>query len=1171
MQSLMQFWRGFEQLSLHEIMHPPRWPGLAGQHFCLASVLNFLIRQSQVGPAVEHVTPHETHDEDMPDIMHEEPTPWIELQPSPHMPLPVVQDSECAVIFMHESSAPVKFVVSDICSVREIIQAQVKLQGHFNVTQVFDADGSEVPLNHVISSGQLICIRCSSDIVQADTGATPTDSQAIAEYEAGLVYRPPDPTAIDEVSMHETDVPAVSPTLVWSQPAVQHDVIRAMRQYDGGETVSRHLPGLSDSLLSASPLLSLKSEQFQLLQIPVVMNMQHLWALRQQLLRVSDRALILANQQGLWADDEFRYHLHLLVDAHEQFQKKHASAKVVTCTVLDPLLITGWTHHGHEGCSEWGKTHPEVKANGCPVITCCLLDGHWLPLIMTPVNGVLHVNTWDAQSHDHARMNHTIDAVGKALGFEQVLVMRQHRLFLSSDMCGAMAMAFLNHALLNVMLPTCPAEVLIIHERLRTLFADAVQNSPHTHRPWIWGAGDEVPAAASSHVAELVAPAVEGHTIDPSMVSFSHQCMPLQERLSLLESKGPLMADDEVRFHMVSFMKEFEHAPPRPDPTPGFVMMGPLLLETWNSVGKGMCDAWCRQNAELVRLGHKIVAVFFVQEHWFPIWFIHQRDTLIAHRIADSKISTDTVLPLIVALKEGLGFQAIVDHVLPDALPEHALCGAAALTFIRHLVTGQAWPKDLNELRNAQATLRASFVDAIHRNACCRCPVAWGAGPFGQVIQALSEELLKHGVPKDKVETRSQQAIKAIGSENVANALKSKNVWRSLKAVGSNVRFQFILPDELEAAAQANKSAPVGRKQKAAPLRTKPSMPEVIDPTKLALMDGTFRSAGEPVSQIAVQQLGPLARGVALISLEEALPYINAGKAVSSEPLALAIIAPAGTDVKSCLPHSKVMIPCMCVANREPLLVEATLLQLGRGLIEKHVASSAIALDQLDAATLKMMVYHDEFAGQWEDFISSPIKHLVHLFPLLRRCPTPDCKCEHWHNPDQLPVKDPIMDVWRRQFLSASFKTVAATKAVIFSVCVRVPADLVRLLLPQSGVSGVYMEPRTPDGREILDTYSVVWTPKMPQSAMTHLKQTNPAIVGFARLGDRKGFRVVATHAQEMHELVRPEPSFLPSGPKSQFVAGPFPLGVRSASFGQSDEANWVECEGSSASSTSAR
>ena len=256
------------------------------------------------------------------------------------------------------------------------------------------------------------------------------------------------------------------------------------------------------------------------------------------------------------------------------------------------------------------------------------------------------------------------------------------------------------------------------------------------------------------------------------------------------------------------------------------------------------------------------------------------------------------------------------------------------------------------------------------------------------------------------------------------------------------------------------------------------------------------------------------------------------------------------------------MIPCMCVANSEPLLVEATLVQLGQGFIEKHVASAAVELDNLDVVSLKMMVYRDEFSGQWEDFVSAPIKHLVLLLPILRKCMTENCQCDSWHNHEKLAVKDPIMDVWRRQFLSGAFKPTKSEKAEIFSVCLRVPAVLLKLILPLSGQSGVYIEPRTPDGKEILPEYAVIWTPRMNASEMAHLRQTNPAIIGFARIGERKGFRVLAAQAKSMHELVRPETAFLPSGAKKSPCCRAFSLGLRSPSDRKGDEAGWMAGEG---------
>ena len=91
------------------------------------------------------------------------------------------------------------------------------------------------------------------------------------------------------------------------------------------------------------------------------------------------------------------------------------------------------------------------------------------------------------------------------------------------------------------------------------------------------------------------------------------------------------------------------------------------------------------------------------------------------------------------------------------------------------------------------------------------------------------------------------------------------------------------------------------------------------------------------------------------MSADDAVPYLRAGKPVSSEPLALAVFGKHGEDITTALPHTKVMVPCMCLANREPILTEAWIVQLGQGLVEQHVASTAIALDQLDVVTVKAM------------------------------------------------------------------------------------------------------------------------------------------------------------------------------------------------------------------------
>ena len=149
--------------------------------------------------------------------------------------------------------------------------------------------------------------------------------------------------------------------------------------------------------------------------------------------------------------------------------------------------------------------------------------------------------------------------------------------------------------------------------------------------------------------------------------------------------------------------------------------------------------------------------------------------------------------------------------------------------------------------------MKAAFVQALFEGKCCICPVAWGAGSNAGLVKSLASELAKHGVPEGLSEKRAQQAIHAIGADPVQQALSSKNVWRSLKAVGNNVKFQFLLPDELAAVVSNNKSLPVGKRLKIPAPAARPSLPEVVDPVKLALPEGVFHADGQSVPQISVK------------------------------------------------------------------------------------------------------------------------------------------------------------------------------------------------------------------------------------------------------------------------------------------------------------------------------
>ena len=1106
--SLVQFWKSQANLSLHELLHPQRWPDLALPVVSIASILDLIIRQQQSSSMV--VPFHPPGDVAMTAIDDEdqecEPTPWVEKHENSGIDMPPPNAEFCTVLFMHEKGAPIRLLVSNDCTFQQLVNAHEKLVGPFQIQEVCDQHGMILPHSLVLQAGQVLCIRCTefqhppvvsrvADVLSVESSLCPLSDRTAHDMSVCGEVSLSNP-AEDARKAHVGDPKqVVSPTVPWTcLPAedVSHAIVREQHG-PAAESVSVDFCKISahESWISAAPLLGLQNEQFLSLKVPSVVVNQHLVALKKQVISIEDRLKILQNQGNLWTDDEFCHQIELLLQLCHARTFADPKAPAAKYMMIDPLIFTGWATHGSTWCHAWARDHAEVKTEGLIILTACMLDKHWIPAVLTPNGDVLHLCTWDAPAHSHDRLNAMVEVLAQRLGFNSVAVLRQHRMFLSSDKCGALAMAFLHHTVFDSMLPTTVDEADMVHARLRAVYVQFLMNSPAAHRPWIWGAGDEEdapfmnePGCSSSSnpvAATNVALATGGF----------HSCIPKEDRLELLRAKGQMWGDDEVRFHLNHMIAHPNNVSHNTYATiPGFVMMDPLLLSTWDSIGPTLCETWCRRNTDVAKKGVHVVAIFLANEHWFPVWMVPHGRTLVAHVIQDPFVDHQILLPLLAVMKESLEFEETVLHTIPCPLPQHELCGAAAVAFLGHVMVGADLPQTLSDLKDYHANMKAGFVNALFDGTCCICPVAWGSGSSG-LQKLLAEELVKHGVPEAASLQRAQQAIQVIGGEQVQQALQSKNVWRALKVVGNNAKFQFLLPDELANLVASNKSVPVGKRLKMQGIKTRPSFPEAMDPSKLTLPEGIFQAQGKPVLQIAPKQLGPLAHGIALLTLDEAMPYLKAGKQVSQEPLAIAVFLPPGGEIDTVLPHTKVLTPCVCIANNEPLLAEATVVQLGSGFVEKLVVPTTIALDQMEVVTIKVLVYKDECPIPWDEFTSAPIKHLVRVFPVLTRCHVDECSCDAWHNKEKLPLKDPILDVWRRQFLKAGFKQAPAGKSDMFSVCLRVPKEIMPALLAQSGTSGAYTEPRTPDGKEVLPEYVVVWAPRMSQSELSHLMRTN--------------------------------------------------------------------------------
>ena len=630
----------------------------------------------------------------------------------------------------------------------------------------------------------------------------------------------------------------------------------------------------------------------------------------------------------------------------------------------------------------------------------------------------------------------------------------------------------------------------------------------------------------------------------------------VQERRSLLQLQGSLMADDELRHHLNAIISERNRMVNANFPQVA-VPIDPLLFSNW--IGSNFCSGleWWTNVKHWIPEHFVLVTITRLGHHWLPLQFFCFRKTLHIFTWDSPEIDHTPLIQVFERLCTVLGCNHyVVDRT--DRLFECSdHCGALALSYIQYVLLRTEVAQDRTQVIQYHQHLRASFEQHLDTQQRACKPWIWGDGTDALVTR-LAELLKEHGVPKDHALSRAQSAIKVLGEKDVSTALQHSVPWKQLKQLGNNVKFQFVLPSELQSMIEANKGRAVGPKKTQKPKPKRPAQSEEIslDPSKLHILDGTFRCQGHVLPQIGLHQIGPVAMGVILADAKDAAPYLRGNQAVSTEPLALLILGDLTEPMQ--LPQTPVSVPCACAINREPVLLDAIMVQLGQQPVVKHEVPNAIILDQIDVSTIKFTIFRDEVETAWEDIQNSPVRYLVSQFPLLKLCLQEGCKCGSWRNPTKLPTHEVIQDVWRRQFLTKTYKPSKPRDAYCYSVCLRVPTEIQVALLAQSGHAGTYLEPRTHDAKGADDAFVVVWAPKLSHSELNVMKQTRPAIIGLAWVQERKGLRVRADQAQSIHELVRPGTMFLPQGQKSQWLCGPFPYGCDRIAISKAlDQIKW--------------
>lgn len=508
------------------------------------------------------------------------------------------------------------------------------------------------------------------------------------------------------------------------------------------------------------------------------------------------------------------------------------------------------------------------------------------------------------------------------------------------------------------------------------------------------------------------------------------------------------------------------------------------------------------------------------------------------------------------ALAMAVGSRTFTAHIVHRKFAIDSFCGICALRFLDSMIRGKMLPTDISECQYLHSVGRSLFV--AHLDTLSDTPRAWmfGAGLDAKASERLHNLLLEHGVEPTQVTNRTNLLLQAIGIPAAQKALTGGQPWRSLKqaANGCKPPFQLVLPAELDLAVQkkAQDGGVRGKRKKApGPPKAQPKheAPAALDPAKLYIEDESFVAPdGTVLPQLQMTDIGPLAAGVVLTSLDEASAYLKAAQLVSQGPLALLIINTDEITAPTSLSWCSVRSVLRCHANGEPLIAPGVLVQLGKFCVSPKPVDSLPEVMHASAACLKLALYRDSIEGDWQQVVQSPVKYVLSLLEPLQTCSVPSgdnpCSCPKWHpGPDDV-VADPVIDVWRRQWLSGSFRPVAPAQADIFLVNVRVLESLSGRLLCCSGRGGLFLEPRSLDGRDPLLDFQILWLAKTPIDELHRLQQCTPGIRGLARLGSRLGVRCLVKDAPELARTLKPNSIFLAAGSKLVYEVGPLPFGM---------------------------
>ena len=625
------------------------------------------------------------------------------------------------------------------------------------------------------------------------------------------------------------------------------------------------------------------------------------------------------------------------------------------------------------------------------------------------------------------------------------------------------------------------------------------------------------------------------------------QTIDSETRKIVLSNQGTLWADDELLWHVDQLLQVARK--------PTWALLDPLLAaEALKRPSHALLNQWI---SSFDKRPTAIIGIVPVDNHWVPFLWTWTAHCMIASCWDIPGPPHSSLAVLHQSLATAVGSRTWTVHAVHRSFAVPEYCGLCALRFIDHMLRGKMLPANLDDVKKLHAAARSSYVQFLDSCATVSRPWIWAAGLEPKAYDRFHSLLEEHGVDSAQTKNRASLLIQAAGLPAVQGAFTSGQPWRALKGVANKCRpvFQLVLPQELEQAVQKKAEAGgIRSKRKKPPSTPKPKLnqptaPQALDPAKLIIDDEAFTAHdGTGLCQIQMKEIGPFALGVVLSTPEEASAYLKAGQLVSQGSLGLLLLNADEAQLDTSLTWASLRVVLRCLANSEPMIVPAYLVQLGKTPVLPRAEPGPQDVLHAPAACCKIAVYRDMVDDDWQQIIRAPVKYVLARLAPLQVCrqgtPQAPCTCLKWHPSQDDVIRDPVLDVWRRQWVSLTFRQTAPEQAEVFIFNMRCLDSLLPSVLACSGHHGIFVEPRTVDARDPLLSYQVLWLPKTPHEELLRIQQCTAQVVGIARLGSRLGVRSKTSDASELAKKLKPGSIFLAPGAKLTYELGPLPFGM---------------------------